>query len=779
MYARIRPLALTAVLVFACVACAPIASRQHDSAERRVLPLIPIPASAQRSTGYFLLRRSTALLVQSENSRALGVARYFQATLKRSNAITLDLKPAGRGRDDDDAIVFRLDPTFLVPGDSLGEGYELSVSTHRILLQARTPHGLFNAAVTLWQLASGGQQQTPIPIPNVAIRDFPRFAWRGLMLDSVRHMQSPQFIERLLDQMAQHKLDVLHWHLSDDQGWRVPITQYPDLTRIGAWRTPASLNGKSPRYGGFYTRDEIRDIVRYAADRYITIVPEIEMPGHAQAAIASYPQFGVTGKRPPVSPDWGVHTWLFNVDDATFDFLDTVLGDVMRLFPGPYIHVGGDEAAKDQWQASAFVQKRMHQLGIGSEAKLQGWFTARIGRFVSTHGRKLIGWDEILEGGVPANAIVMSYRGEKGAIDAAKHGHDVVMAPSPTLYFDHIQSRRHDEPPGRPGVESLADVYAYDPLPATLNNSQAAHVLGAQGNLWSEYLDTDARVEHAAFPRVDALAEVLWSPARQRKWSGFLNRLPAQLARYRSAGIHFADSGFAVNFNVRRDAHGVIVNLANQTHFGTIHYTLDGSLPTPASPVYARPLHLKIPVTVRATAFARREMLARPRQRLINASSLLHRTSDQLASCKPPGKGLWLRLPGPAVGGGESVFRVDIFDPCWIYRSVDLNRIGGVKVDAARVPYNFQLWKDASKIVLRQPHAAEAELQVHLDTCAGEMLAFVPLARGKGRHAVTLSVPLSAARGVHNLCFTFARTRVSPMWLIDSIQLLPAVTSPH
>jgi len=267
------------------------------------------------------------------------------------------------------------------------------------------------------------------------------------------------------------------------------------------------------------------------------------MPGHAQAAIAAYPQVGVTGKNPGVSHDWGINTYLYNVDEYTFGFLQDVLDEVMDVFPSRYIHVGGDEAAKDQWQASARVQQRMHELGLKDEAALQGWFTARIGKYLAAHGRKLIGWDDILEGGgVPPDATVMSWRGAQGAIDAARHGHDVIMAPSPVMYFDHLQSAAHDEPPGRPDVVSLEDVYRFEPLPKELDAAQAAHVLGAEAALWSEYLTDTPRIEHAAFPRTAALAEALWSLPQRRDWASFSARLPAQLARYASAGMAHASA---------------------------------------------------------------------------------------------------------------------------------------------------------------------------------------------------------------------------------------------
>ena len=692
--------ALLATCLFVLAACLPVCCVAEDAANDATaapLPLLPLPANLARSPGYFTLRRGAKLILRSDNAEALGVAKYFVGLADSSYGAHLDLQPHTRAGATDDAIVFVLDPNFLVSGDAGGEGYELSVSARGIRLVARTPQGLFRGSVTLWQLLGTEGAAAPLRVPNVAIADHARFAWRGLMLDSSRHMQTPDEIKRLLEQMALHKLNVLHWHLTDDQGWRIQINKYPKLTEVGAWRKRASIGGDAPRYGGFYTQQQIRDIVAYAALRYITIVPEIEMPGHAQAAIAAYPQLGTDpDKAPPVSPDWGVHTYLYNVDDATFTFIEDVLGEVMQLFPGSYIHVGGDEAAKDQWQASARVQQRMRELDIKGEAVLQGWFTARIEKFLSAHGRRLIGWDEILEGSVPPSATVMSWHGSKGAVEAARGGHDVVLAPSPVLYFDHVQSKRHDEPPGRPDVVSLADVYAFEAAPAELDAAQARHVLGAQGNLWSEYLDTDARLEHAAFPRSAALAEALWTPAARRQWADFRQRMPAQMARYRAFGIAAAQSEFS------------------------------------AAPV----------------------------------AEAGRRSSDELLPCNP-GKGLALRLPGPARNGKDGVYNVDIFDPCWIYPDVDLDATQALAIDAAQLPYNFQLWKDAKNVVARAP---AGQLQAHLDRCDGKVVASLQW-RGDAQHIASIELPLRDRHGVHDVCLISTRGVADPIWAIDSVRL--------
>ena len=689
---------LTILCLSACQSTRPVQQSPMPS-------LIPLPASVSTAAGSFTLRDGDVISVHGDAAAA--IAGNFSDLIARTRGLHLHVADTG-----DAAIEFVVDPQLAVAGAATpvarDEAYELRIDRRTIRISARTEHGLFNGSMTLWQWLTADTSTTQaITVPCVRIADYPRFAWRGLMLDSARHFQPPEFVEKFIDEMSRHKLDVLHWHLTDDQGWRIQINKYPELTSIGAWRTPASLHGDAPRYGGFYTQDQIRAIVRYAAQRQVAIVPEIEMPGHAQAAIASYPQFGVTGKRPPVSPDWGVHTYLYNVDDATFSFLEDVLGEVMDLFPDRYIHVGGDEAAKDQWQASAQVRQRMQELGIVDANALQGYFTARIGRFLAAHGHRLIGWDEILEGGVPADATVMSWQGEAGGVTAARAGHDVVMAPSPLMYFDHVQSARHDEPPGRPDVVSLHDVYAYEPVPQALDAAQARHVLGAQANLWTEYMDTPQRVEHAAFPRAAALAEALWSPDSRRDWPGFLARLPQQFARYRRFGIAYADSIFA------------------------------------------------------------------PRVEAAAATARLRMNSDELGSCNPGG-GLPLRLPGPAFGGGEAVYRVDIFDPCWIYPGVDLARVREVDVVAAARPSNYQLCHDADKVVLRKPASPGGEFGVYRNSCKGEALASVPLASAANADGIAqLRAVLPAGAGTHALCFTFDRAQANPLWMIDAVQLRP------
>jgi hexosaminidase len=525
------------LLLGACAWLAACSKQEPPLADaQRAISVIPAPAQVVMHRGAFELSAATPVRYAA-GSPGEQVAKYFVDVMQRTRGIALS---ASAGEAGDRAIFFSL---LAREGAQVGEeAYSLTVSPERIVVSSSGPRGLFYGAVTLWQLAS-----TSSSIPALKIDDAPRFRWRGLLLDSARHYQSPQFIERLIDTMALHKLNVLQWHLTDDQAWRIAIKKYPKLTEVGAWRVPAGPAAQAdidpatrrPRlYGGFYTQEQIREIVAYAAARHVTIVPEIDMPGHASAAIAAYPQLGVTGKPAVVPADWGIYQSLFNVEESTFAFFQDVLDEVLALFPSEYIHTGGDEAVKNQWHASPRVQARMRELGVKDEHELQSYFVQRIEKYLNQHGRRLIGWDEILEGGLAPNATVMSWRGIQGAVRAAAANHDTVLSPAPTLYLDN---RPLDWPrPGRGPVVSIEDVYRFNPAPAELTDAQRAHILGVQANLWTEHVRTEDRAEYMFFPRAAALAEVGWSAAARIDWQSFAARLPDQLARYESLGVGFA-----------------------------------------------------------------------------------------------------------------------------------------------------------------------------------------------------------------------------------------------
>ncbi|HZX71679.1 MAG TPA: family 20 glycosylhydrolase, partial [Rhodanobacter sp.] len=442
-------------------------------------------------------------------------------------------------------------------------------------------------------------------------------------------------------------------------------------------------------------------------------------------------------------------------------------------------HVGGDEAIKDQWQASPAVQAKMHALGLKSEDALQGWFIGRIGQYLDQHGRKLIGWDEILDGDhLPADATVMSWRGIDGAIKAALLGHDVVMSPSPDLYFDHVQGDLADEYAGRLGVESLKDVYDFQVVPGVLNATKAKHVLGVQANLWTEHMPTMAHVEHAAFPRLDALSEVAWSPAGTSNWQNFLTRLPAQFERYRAQHVNVADSAFAVDIGIDRNlalATGkATVTLANQATFGAIRYTLDGSAPTPTSPRYDAPFNVILPITVRAASFAADgSPLAAPRERVLDRAALLSLPGNTLPNC--PGSDFRLRLqPMPDAKSTQPVYAVNVFDSCQQFPATWMDGVTAVHVDAARLPRNFALAHE-QKLVLPRAHATPfGELVVHADQCDGPVLASMPLPDpAHSARNFSLDAKLPTQQGEHALCLIYTAPIDGPLYALGRVTLTP------
>jgi hexosaminidase len=452
----------------------------------------------------------------------------------------------------------------------------------------------------------------------------------------------------------------------------------------------------------------------------------------------------------------------------------------MALFPGGYIHVGGDEAVKDQWKASPKIQAQMKKLGITGEDALQSYFVARIGKFLASHGRKLIGWDEILEGGVPPDATITSWRGVDGGIAAAKLGHDAVMSPAPVLYFDNRNGDGVSEPPGRGHITSLEDVYDFDPAPAVLSDSQRAHIIGVQGNIWTEHIRLEQWIDHMAFPRAAALAEIAWSPAGLHDWQGFLTRLAPEMDRYRALGIDAASSGFepAVTAKIREDNKHVDVMLTNQTSFGDIRYTLDGSDPMPSSRG-ANPFAAEMPARLLTSTFfhghalASRERLATP----LDPFSLHLRRSQQLKLCTDK---LPLNLEGDTpLNGPRPVFLVDVMNPCWIYPGADMDGVAVIGVDVGHVPFNFQLGQDAKNIPLKVPETPDGELEVHLDSCDGPRILDRPLGFAASRDGVTQLVDrIAPVSGLHDLCFVFARSKLDPMWVIASVTLSPPDAQP-
>lgn len=768
----------------ACVgaACGLLATCAADglrSPAAETLPIIPRPMQVETSAGPFLLRPTTRIVVPDvDEVRWTGV---WLADLLAGTAMVGIGVADGSAAPDSDVIRLQIADFSEASGR---EAYRLEVTPAAITVTANDPAGVFYGAVSLWQLATASEPADgAIAIPAVSIDDAPRFSWRGLMLDSARHYLPPPSIKKMIEWMALHKLNVLHWHLTDDQGWRLEIPGYPRLTEVGAWRVPAGraaardidpATGQPRQYGGYYTADEVRDLVAYAAKRNVTIVPEIDMPGHAQAALAAYPELGVGEPPAGVSSDWGVHDYLFNVDESTFQVLEDILAEVLELFPSPYIHVGGDEAVKTRWENSERVQARIDELGLKSEAELQSWFIARIERFLAAHGRKLIGWDEILEGGIASEATVMSWRGVDGALEAASLGHDAVLTPSPTLYFDHLQSRLAGEPPGRGGVISLADVYAFDPMPDGLDEDERRHLLGVQANLWSEHLRTPERVAYMAFPRAAALAEIAWSPPERLDWTSFVSRLPAQFERYRSLEVPFATSAFDVRVTADRRAAGDIeVELSNPSGLGTIRYTADGSDVTASSPAYTEPLRLPFDAELAAATFLDGRLVSAPAGGRAGRMAS-YRSSQELELCS---ERLVLSLEDDApldAANARSVFLVDIMNPCWIWRGVDLSGAARIEASVGQVPFNFQLGADRDKIKLA-PGSATGELIVRANGCQGDLLAVLSLMDPALTDGVrVLSGELTdPPDGETDLCFRFTASELDPLWVIDRVGLAP------
>ena len=733
--------------------------------------LIPVPAELLPREGSFRFEAGTR--VRAEGDAARRVADTFAALVAKTNGIT----PAIAGAGDAAGIVFALDRNVL---SGAPEGYVLEVSPDGVRVASSDERGLFYGAVTLWQLLSSAEGQA-VRIPALRIEDMPRFPWRGLMLDSARHVQSVDEIKQLLDAMALHKLNVFHWHLTDDQGWRIEIKRYPRLAEVGGCRVPAGEAGIDPATGtprpycGYYTQDQIRDIVRHAAQRHITVVPEFDMPGHVQSVVAAYPQYGSLGDTPRVSNEWGVHPYLFNVDDDTFTFIEGVLDEILALFPSQYIHIGGDEAVKDQWQASPKVQARMKALGIADETALQGWFIKRIDAYLSGKGRRLLGWDEILDGGLPPAATVMSWRGTEGGIAAARSGHDVVMAPSDKLYLDYLQTASPNEPPGRPSLVTLQTVYDFEPVPAVLTPAQQQHVLGVQANVWTEHMRTWPRMQHAIFPRMAALAESAWSPAMRKDYASLLARLPAQLARYRALGIDYADTPFEVLATAQDDrkAGRATITLENPLGYA-IRYTTDGREPDADSALYAAPFDSALPVDVRAAAFAGSTALAPASHHAFDAAGLLARSDEQLSTCPETGR-LLLRLEddGPA-DGERALYNVTIFHPCWLWPQADLAGIASLKVRLGRLPYSFQLAHDEPARGFTPAQTRHGELWVQSGGCAGATVARVPLPAKTGEDGfVDIDVPLADAAGRSDLCFLATGDTRPAMWVLDRVTLVP------
>jgi len=527
--------------------------------------IIPQPVSIKtgNTNQAFTLNNKTVFVT---NNDSLPKATSFLSD-HLSRFYGYDSNPKISPAESKNKISFVLDSTKNLNPDE----YSLNVSKNKIEIKSASESGIFYGIQTLIQLLPA-EKSTDFKIPAVSITDYPRFNYRGMHLDVSRHFFDVAFVKKYIDYLALHKLNYFHWHLTDDHGWRIEIKKYPKLTEVGAWRN-GSIIGLFPgkgnenikyqvlpnevkitpkdaiiktdgiKHGGYYTQEEIKDVIEYASKRYITIIPEIEMPAHSMAVLAAYPELGTEpNKKYEVAQTWGMMNKYNNVlqpSEKTFNFLEDVLTEVMDLFPSQYIHIGGDEGSKIWWKQSAVSQQIMKDNGLKDESALQSYFIHRIEKFVNSKGKTIIGWDEILDGGLAPNAVVMSWRGEKGGIAAAKQQHKVIMTPENQMYFNHAQFIKEDSLTAAK-FSPLINVYNYDPVPAELSAEQAKYVWGGQGNLWSEYIANPAKVEYILFPRLDALSEILWSPKEKRNFTDFQKRLKTQFKRYDLMGIGYS-----------------------------------------------------------------------------------------------------------------------------------------------------------------------------------------------------------------------------------------------
>jgi hexosaminidase len=613
-------------LSIAVPACRVATTPRAPAQPQPEVSVIPRPLQLEMMPRSFSPGPGMVILVESADERAVDVARYLAERLGAAAGgfipVSTGSQPAGQK-----AIVLA------DKHDSLlgTEGYRLSVQNDQVRLESPTPAGLFYGVQTILQLLpaevyAGKMTAGPLRLPCLVIRDSPRFRWRGFMLDVSRHFHPKEYVLKLIDYLAMHKMNTFHWHLTDDQGWRIEIKSYPLLTEVGAWRvdrgeTPWTLreqqkDGETPTYGGFYTQEDIREVIAYAQSRFITIIPEIEMPGHCLAALASYPQYSCSGgpfKVPPGSV-WPIKDVFCPGNDETFAFLEGVLGEVADLFPSPYIHIGGDEVDKSTWKACPKCQARLAAEGLKTEEELQSYFVKRVEKFLNSRGKTLLGWDEILEGGLAPNAAVMSWRGTEGGIAAARAGHDVVMSPTSHCYFDYYQDDPLSEPLGIGGFLPLRKVYSFEPVPPELNDAEAAHIMGAQANLWTEYVLTSKHAEYMTFPRIAALAEIGWTSKENRDWTGFTGRMEKQFGRYERAGINYSRSAYAVRVFPELDSHKreFVVKLETDTHRPDVRFTLDGSEPVASSRRYEQPLRLKKTGVLKAAAFLDGRMIGKP-----------------------------------------------------------------------------------------------------------------------------------------------------------------------
>ena len=576
------------------------------------IQIIPKPVSIEIKSGIFEFDEDTKFVVS--NNEQTKMVNIFVGRLKKSTGWTIEIVETAPQKN---YVQFVEDVNFNQ------EAYGLSVTSNYITITASSEAGYLYGLESIRQLLplelenSNVTTEVDWVVPNLEIKDEPRFKYRGLMLDLSRHFFDKNYIKKTIDRLAMHKMNVLHLHLVDDQGWRIEIKKYPKLTEIGSWRVDqedkhwnareAVSSDEKGTYGGFLTQEDLKEIVKYAQSKNVDVIPEIEMPAHVTSAIASYPHLSCFENHiaVPSGGIWPLTDIYCAGKESTFEFLENVLLEVMDIFPSKYIHIGGDEATKTNWKKCPHCQKRIKEEGLNNVEELQSYFVKRMERFINSHGKKLIGWDEILEGGLAPDATVMSWRGVKGGIEAAEQGHDVIMTPGTHCYFDHYQGPQNHEPLAIGGFTPLSKVYQFDPVVETMNEEEASHVLGGQANLWAEYIPTESHSEYMIFPRLAALSETLWSPKETRNWEDFSKRVQTMFKRYEMMGINYAKSSYMVTADTEIDIENQNVNLTLQNEYtnADIRYVIGNEDLNSEATKYSSPINLKETTIVKVSLF--------------------------------------------------------------------------------------------------------------------------------------------------------------------------------
>ena len=598
---KVKYIVISAVLLLA--SC----GQKQEAGEPQV---IPQPAFLQRLEGSFEIGRKTPVFIDEGDSALLRTVGFLNGHLQKAAGFELQVS------DDDPLCHGNEEGIFWLQAGSLPESYHLRITPDKVLVEYADGAGAFYALQTLLQLlpeaifADSPQRGVRWLLPCCDIEDSPRFPYRGMHLDCCLHFFDIPFLKRYIDLMALHKVNRFHWHLTEDQGWRIEIKKYPLLTEKGQWRKETVVgslhsgiyDGKP--YGGFYSQEEVKDLVKYAAERYVTIIPEIEIPGHSLAAISCYPELSCgLEDHYETATKWGIFKQVYCPKEETFKFLEDVFDEVIELFPSELIHIGGDECPKASWKQCPHCQALIKKLGLKDEYELQSWFIQRMEKYINSKGRQIIGWDEILEGGLAPNARVMSWLGEEGGIKAAQQHHEVVMAPYPKYYLDYWQANPDSEPLAMGGPTLLRTMYDYNPVPAVLSPEEQKYIIGVEGCVWTEYMPTPARVEYMAWPRMCAIAESGWTKA-EKDWDGFTRRLETHLGRLDRLDVGYCHAFWDPFIDFHKDTeYSKVVTMSVDAPGAEIRYTLDGSTPTASSPVYEGPFAVNRQQRVTAAAF--------------------------------------------------------------------------------------------------------------------------------------------------------------------------------